>query len=57
MTLWMFLSLLKKETKKNVIGAKDSRLKDTKISSNEEEIVWRNEGRKKMWEEEEGTLS
>ena len=56
MTLWMFLSLLKKETKKNVIGAKDSRLKDTKISSNEEEIVWRNEGRKKMWEEE-GTLS
>jgi hypothetical protein len=28
-----------KRNKKNVIGAKDSRLKDTKISSNEEEIV------------------
>ena len=47
----MFLSFLKKETKKNVIGAKDSRLRDTKISSNEEEIVWRNEGTKKNMRE------
>ena len=47
----------KKKQKNDVIGAKDSRLKDTKISSNEEEIVWRNEGRKKLWGEEEGTLS
>lgn len=48
--------LRNKKEKKNVIGAKDSRLEDTKISSNEEEIVWKNEGRKKMWEKE-GRLS